>query len=151
MGHANVSQPQPYRSLLTQPSVLDVRVHAHSMWPVCVIRAWGSATVLDTLWCVMPPSAQAVPERDPQATQPCISFSCPPLTRLLWSLKQKHSVSPCVMPVCVCDCRWSAISTGRAVEQKHTAWFKCPCWIQWNWPPTASEPSLSIRSVCVYR
>lgn len=88
------------------------------------------------------PSVPSVPERDPQATSPAFASA---------SLKQKHSARPCVMLVCVCDCRWSVISTGRAVEQKHTAWFKCPCWIQWNWPPTASEPSLSIRYVCVNR
>lgn len=37
----------------------SVCVCVHSMWPVCVIRAGGSATVLAGLWCVMPPSASA--------------------------------------------------------------------------------------------
>lgn len=107
MGHATASQPQTCRPLLTQPSVLSVCVCvcAHSMWPVCVIRAGGSATVLAGLWCVMPPSA-----RDPQACF-SFSFSWPPLTHLLCSYGPW-----CVMFVCLwlqvkCDQYWPSRGT----------------------------------------
>lgn len=119
MGHANASQPQTCRPLLTQPSVLSVCVCVLTVCDPCVLselEVQPQFCPVCGAWCPHLPETR----RPASASAGLLSpISCALMVPDVWCL-------------CVCDCRWSVISTGRAVEQRHTAWFKCPCWIRWS-------------------